>query len=88
MDKFLNSSVLAVLLNKRLIIRAIITAAVLGMIVYMTRMLFFYKPSAEYKDIINVIIGAILGQLPTVVNFWFKKDSDDHNEDKIEGQAE
>lgn len=83
MDKF-TSSVAAVLLNKRLIIRAVITAAVLGMIIYIIRMLFFYTINSEYKDILNVIIGAVLGQLPTVINFWFKRDDDDQKEEKIE----
>lgn len=75
---------MAIILNKRLIIRAIITAIVLAMVVYIVRMLFFYPIRSEHKDILNVIIGAILGQVPTVINFWFKKD----DEDKAEEDAE
>ena len=84
MSKIFSDSIAAVFMNKRLIIRALLTMSILGIILYIVRMLFFYTPNAAYKDILNVIIGALLGQLPTVMNFWFKKDDDDQKEERGE----
>jgi hypothetical protein len=81
---FWDKSLAAVIINRRLIIRAAITLATLGIIVYILRMLFFYKPSPEFKDLINVVIGAMLMSLSKVIDFWFKKDDEDHVEEKTE----
>ena len=77
MPKIINDSIEIMLANKMLIIRALLSFAILALVTYIIRMLFFYKPSPDYKDILNVIFGGVLALLPTVINYWFKKD---HNE--------
>ena len=62
--------------NRRLIIRAILTCSYYAMIFYVLRLLFFYKIESDYKDIVNIIIGAILASFGRVTDYWFgsKKD--------------
>lgn len=62
--------------NRRLVIRAILTCAYYAMIFYVLRLLFFHKISSDYKDMINIIIGAILASFGKVTDFWFKKDDE------------
>jgi uncharacterized membrane protein len=82
MQQFLSNSIEAMLANKMLIIRALLSFAILGLVWYIIRMLFFYKPSPDYKDILNVIFGGVLALLPTVINYWFKKDHDEPKDPK------
>lgn len=77
-------SVISVLQNRRLIIRAFLTLAYYGMIFYILHILFYHSVSSEYRDIINIIVGAIIVSLGKVTDFWFKKDDEDIDEEKKE----
>jgi hypothetical protein len=67
--------------NRRLIIRAILTLAYYAMIFYILRLLFFYKINSDYKDMINIVIGAILASFGKISDFWFKNHGEDSKED-------
>lgn len=83
-NNLFHKSVVTMLASRRLILRAIFTAMVFITIVYIIRLLFFYKVEDNYRDILNVIIGALVAQVSKVVDFWFKKDDEDNKEDKEE----
>lgn len=62
--------------NRRLIIRAILTIAYYAMIFYVLRLFFFYKVNSDYKEMISMIVGAILASFGKVTDFWFKRDDE------------
>ena len=68
--------VTALLQNKHLLFRMLITMMVLSMVFYMVRMLAYGRISTDYKDMLLIILGAILGNYTSVVNWWFHKDEE------------
>jgi hypothetical protein len=81
-------SIITVLQNRRLIIRAGLTLAYYGMVFYILHVLFYHQVSAEYRDMINIIVGAIIVSLGKVTDFWFRKDDEDLEEEKKEPQED
>lgn len=86
MHEFIKQTGKALYENKRLIIRAILTCAYYAMIFYVLRLLFFYKVSMDNRDLVNIIIGAILASFTQVTNFWFRTYSD-HTENKEQNKG-
>ena len=62
--------------NRMMIVRSILTLAYYAMIFYVLWLLFFYKVSAEYRDILNIIVGAVIASFSKVTDFWFKSHSE------------
>ena len=60
--------VTALLQNKHLLFRMLITMMVLSMVFYMVRMLAYGRISTDYKDMLLIILGAILGNYTSVVH--------------------
>jgi len=77
-------SVVAVLVSKRLIIRSVITLIVLAIFIFLLYLLFYKKIDNEFKDLINVAIGAFLASFGRIIDFWFHKDEEDAKEDKAD----
>lgn len=75
-----HKSVSVVIQERKLIVRAVLTLGYYAIIFYMLRLLFFYKVQSDYKDILLIIVGAIIGNFAQITNFWFKKDEEDIHE--------
>jgi ABC-type lipoprotein release transport system permease subunit len=69
--------------NKRIIIRAVISGVVLGTIVLIVYMLFRHSFAKEIEVTLNVVIGALLASYHKVIEFWFKRDTDDSDHDAL-----
>lgn len=76
------SSLDAVVINRKLILRAAITISYYALLFYLIRLLFFYKPSPDYKDVLLIIVGALVGNLTKVTDFWFHRESEDIEDSK------
>lgn len=85
MREFLAGAVRILHDNRRLMIRAVLTCAYYAMIFYVLRLLFFHKISSDYKDMINIIVGAILASFGKVTDFWFKRDDEAAPMERREG---
>ena len=81
---FLCQSMAAVLLNKRLIIRAVFSVVLVAYMVYLVHLLFFHAPADSMKDMINVMLGAVLMAFSKVVDFWFRRDDEDKKTDGMD----
>ena len=81
---FLQSAGLEIIISKRLIIRAIFTATLMAIFVYILWLLFHKEIQSGHRDILNVIIGSFLGILIKSTDFWFKRDDEDARVDKAD----
>ena len=81
MNGFVDKSITAVLSNKRLIIRATLSILLLIGMVYIAHLLFFHKPDDAMKDMVNVMLGAILMAFSKIVDFWFKEHKEQEDKD-------
>jgi hypothetical protein len=84
MGHFVDKSITAVIINRRLILRAIFTLVVLGFLFYVVRLLFHAKADGEFKDLINVVLGAMLVSYSKIIDYWFRRDDEDKREERIE----
>lgn len=73
-----SKSLAALVVNKRLIIRAATTLLVLAVLVYIIRLLFTYSSDTGFREnMLNVIIGAVIMSFSKVMDFWFRRDDED-----------
>jgi hypothetical protein len=84
MQEFIHKTLIMFHDNRRLIVRSVLTLAYYAMIFYVLRLLFFYEVNSEYKDMINIIVGAILASFGKVTDFWFKRDDEGVPQDRRE----
>ena len=80
----LERSVLAVLISKRLIVRAALTFSYLAVFVWLVWMLFHGKADESNRDILNIAFGTFFGTFSSVIGFWFKRDEGDDAESKAD----
>lgn len=79
---FWQSSMRMVFLNKLLIVRALLSLAYYALVFYVVRILVSVKIEPDNKDILNIIMGAIVASFSLVTHYWFKRDDNDDREDK------
>jgi len=65
--------------NKRLIIRAVLSLVIVGLVGGIAFAIMRYREGMD-KDVLmtlSVILGALITSLHKVTEFWFKRDTDD-----------
>ena len=76
-----HKSVSTIIASRRLLLRALFTLCAFALIFYIIHLLFFRQIQSDYRDILNVIIGAIIAVFGKVTDFWFKKDEGDDDQE-------
>jgi len=69
-----------VFLNKLMIVRALLTLGYYAMVFYVVHVLVGCRIEQDNKDILNIMVGAIVASFSLVTHYWFKtSEKDDKN---------
>ena len=65
--------------NSRMWIRAFFTTIIFGSFAYILYLLFnpTYMLEDKFRDLLNIIVGSFLVSFGKVIDFWFKRESDE-----------
>jgi uncharacterized membrane protein YedE/YeeE len=65
--------------NSRMWIRAFFTTIIFSSFAYILYLLFSptYMLEDKFRDLLNIIVGSFLVSFGKVIDFWFKRESDE-----------
>ena len=65
--------------NSRMWIRAFFTTIIFSSFAYILYLLFnpTYMLEDKFRDLLNIIVGSFLVSFGKVIDFWFKRESDE-----------
>lgn len=79
MKDFISRTGTAFYENRKLVIKFVLTLAYFAIVVYAFRILAYVELKSANRDMINIMVGAIVASFSLIVHFWFKRDDDDDN---------
>ena len=67
------------MINSRMWIRAFFTTIIFSSFAYILYLLFnpTYMLEDKFRDLLNIIVGSFLVSFGKVIDFWFKRESDE-----------
>jgi uncharacterized membrane protein YedE/YeeE len=67
------------MINTRMWLRAFFTTIIFGSFAYILYLLFNPTLTLEdkFRDLLNIIVGSFLVSFGKVIDFWFKRESDE-----------
>jgi uncharacterized membrane-anchored protein len=75
------------ILNRRLIIRAILSMTILSIFCVLLILIFYVELPTSMETMSATLLGALVGNLTTTLSYWFDSTENDNHERTMNGQA-
>ena len=75
------------ILNRRLIIRAILSMTILSIFCVLLILIFYVELPTSMETMSATLLGALVGNLTTTLSYWFDSTENDNHERTMNGHA-